>query len=907
MEFVALLVLVLSIVAIAIALQLRSRVWELERRIGQIDRWISLRGVGAPAAPPPIPTTPSAPLTVEPAGAPAQLSERLEEAAADKVNEAAPPPPPPLAPPPPPPPLPPAAAPARSFEERFGASWVVWIGGVALALGGIFLVQYSIEAGLIGPAVRVFLGGLLAAALIAGGEWTRRREFSSGLANIPTAHIPSILTAAGTTVAFATIYAAYAVYGFLSPAAAFILLGIVALATLAASLLHGPWLAALGQVGAFVVPALVASDTPNYWALYIYLAVVTAASFALARARLWRWLVITAVAFGTLWMLVGISDTRADVIAPHAFQALASFVLAALLIVSGLFYGPEAEDGRIDPISSGALAASLFGAAVLTLAQQHDALALTAFTLLAVATVAIAWRTEAAAAAVPVAGALAALVIADWAVDIQWRTLVAPGGPTAGLLPEPQHAFYGPQLALGGAFAALFGGAGFLAQGRSSRLPIRAEVPIIWAATAVVVPLAILIALYYRIYGFERALPFAALALGGAALFAVATELLTRHEPRPGAESAAAIFATGALAALALTLTFALEKGWLTVALALLVPGVAWIARQRPLPWLRWLAAIVAGLVVARIGYEPRIVVEAGAAPIFNWILYGYGVPALAFWVAGYILRKRFDDVPSRIVDAAAIVFTALTFCLEVRHYLHGGDIYWRSADLAELATQVVGALAFAIGLERLRARSGSIVHNVAAIVFAALALATIVFGLLLIENPWIWSTDVGGLFVNLNLLGYAVPAALAAALGLITRPTRPDWYRAVAAITAVVLAIAYLSLEVARFYQGPRLSIGPISGAEGYTYSAVWLGFGVILLIVGILLRSQPVRLASAAVVLLTVGKVFLLDMAGLTGVWRAFSFIGLGLVLVGIGYLYQRLLFARRPPAEPSEEQQR
>ena len=44
-------------------------------------------------------------------------------------------------------------------------------------------------------------------------------------------------------------------------------------------------------------------------------------------------------------------------------------------------------------------------------------------------------------------------------------------------------------------------------------------------------------------------------------------------------------------------------------------------------------------------------------------------------------------------------------------------------------------------------------------------------------------------------------------------------------------------------------------------------------------------------------VGRVFLMDMAGLTGVWRAFSFIGLGLVLVGIGYLYQRLLF-RKPP---------
>ena len=50
---------------------------------------------------------------------------------------------------------------------------------------------------------------------------------------------------------------------------------------------------------------------------------------------------------------------------------------------------------------------------------------------------------------------------------------------------------------------------------------------------------------------------------------------------------------------------------------------------------------------------------------------------------------------------------------------------------------------------------------------------------------------------------------------------------------------------------------------------------------------------------------KVFLYDMAGLTGIVRALSFIGLGLVLMGIGYLYQRLLFPRRPqPPSPGGE---
>ncbi|MCJ9707368.1 DUF2339 domain-containing protein, partial [Bradyrhizobium sp. SHOUNA76] len=137
----------------------------------------------------------------------------------------------------PPPPLP---APAPGFEEQLGTRWVVWIGGLALALGGFFMVRYSIEAGLLGPGVRVFLGGLFAAALLGAGEWSRRKESISNIQALPIANIPAILTAAGTAVAFATIYAAYALYGFLVPATAFVLLGIVAMCTLAAALLHGP-------------------------------------------------------------------------------------------------------------------------------------------------------------------------------------------------------------------------------------------------------------------------------------------------------------------------------------------------------------------------------------------------------------------------------------------------------------------------------------------------------------------------------------------------------------------------------------------------------------------------------------------------------------------------------------------
>ena len=180
---------------------------------------------------------------------------------------------------------------------------------------------------------------------------------------------------------------------------------------------------------------------------------------------------------------------------------------------------------------------------------------------------------------------------------------------------------------------------------------------------------------------------------------------------------------------------------------------------------------------------------------------------------------------------------------------------------LAEVALQVSVGLAMAIGLERLRGRTNSIVHDVGALIIAGARAAGIVFGLLFGENPLVTGEPVGGLFFNLILLGYcAAGRARRSALGADRAARRARMaYRTVAAVTAVVLALAYLSLEVRALLSRPVLTAGPITDAEQYTYSAVWLAFGVVLLLVGIFLRSQPVRLASAAVVLLTVVKVFL------------------------------------------------
>ncbi len=797
-------------------------------------------------------------------------------------------------------PLPPLAPskPKIGWEERFGTQWSVWLGGVALALGGFFLVRYSIEQGWFGPSARILLGAILAIALIAAGEWTRRHEIKTGLTGLPAAHIPSILTAAGTTIAYATVYASYALYGFIDAGAAFLLLGIVALATLGAALLHGPAVAGLGIVGAYLTPLIVTTETPNYWALYLYLAVVTAAAFGLARARLWRWLALVAVGFSLLWMLPGIGNVAGDVLTPHIAYVIACFVLAALLIVSGFLFGPEAAKGRGDLVSSAALGAYLLGAGLLVLATQHDLMTLLTFLILVAGTIAIAWRTDAAIAAVPWAAILTSLIFLQWSINIDIRDYGVPLDANAAPTWEPDRFIYGTHLWLGAGLAFIFGVTGFLAQARSeSVLTSR-----FWAASAVFAPTAILALLYYRIAQFDRSIPFAAAALGLAIAYAFAADYISRREPRPGSASAIAIFITGAVAALALGLTMVLERGWLTTSFALMVVGIAWVASARPMPGLRWLAGAITGLVLSRFLWDPMIMgPDVGTTPIFNWLLYGYGVPAASFWVAGYLMRRETDDGPLRLVEAASLFFTGLLFFLEIRHYMTGGNAYVSSDTLGEIALDVCFGLGFAIVLEKIRERTLSVVHNIGALIVTGLTLLAIAIGLGVAYNPAFSGEAIEGLFLNQILLGYGITAGLAAYLALITRNTRPRWHSALLAVVAVALALGYLSLQVMRIYHGPILTEGPTTDAEQYTYSAVWLAFGVVLLAAGIYLRSLPVRVASAAVVLLTVFKVFFVDMSDLTGIYRALSFIGLGAVLMGIGWFYQRLLFPRKPPAEP------
>lgn len=70
----------------------------------------------------------------------------------------------------------PATARRTGFEDIFGRKLPLWAGGITLAVCGLLIVKYSIDAGLLSPLVRVVGALLFGAGLIAGAEAALRND-----------------------------------------------------------------------------------------------------------------------------------------------------------------------------------------------------------------------------------------------------------------------------------------------------------------------------------------------------------------------------------------------------------------------------------------------------------------------------------------------------------------------------------------------------------------------------------------------------------------------------------------------------------------------------------------------------------------------------------------------------------
>jgi uncharacterized membrane protein len=118
-----------------------------------------------------------------------------------------------------------------------------------------------------------------------------------------------------------------------------------------------------------------------------------------------------------------------------------------------------------------------------------------------------------------------------------------------------------------------------------------------------------------------------------------------------------------------------------------------------------------------------------------------------------------------------------------------------------------------------------------------------------------------------------------------------------VAFVGVNLLALIALTLEAGDYFnrQLPLRRYDPtfyhdIALARGFTYSAIWLIYGAVLMFIGFWKRSPFTRWQALILIALTTIKVFLNDVSQLGGSYRIVSFIALGAVLLGISFAYQR-----------------
>jgi hypothetical protein len=210
--------------------------------------------------------------------------------------------------------------------EFFIARWfkdqpLIKIGGILFFLGAVWLVGYAIAEGWLRPEMQILFGLLLAMGCYAIGWWRMVTETVQGV----------VLTALGTGIAMATIFAGQQLYDlFPSPLALGLLCAAIAYTVLVSVRTTSEWLAIASVIAGFLSPLLVNAPEPSYALLLLYLFMLAAGFSALVVLTQWR-LVTLVTLIGTYFYQVALLERAPD--------ALLWFFV---VIATALFFGSVA-------------------------------------------------------------------------------------------------------------------------------------------------------------------------------------------------------------------------------------------------------------------------------------------------------------------------------------------------------------------------------------------------------------------------------------------------------------------------------------------------------------------------------------------------------------------------------------
>jgi len=176
-----------------------------------------------------------------------------------------------------------------------GGSLLVKAGVIVLFFGVSFLVKYAAEHSLLPIELRLSGAALAGIALLATGWRLRLRRAGYACA----------LQGGGIGILYLTTFAAFRLYALLPPFFAFaVLVAVAALSAVLAVLQESRSLAVLGASGGFLAPVLASTGTGSHVALFSYYALLNLGIAGIAWFRAWRILNLIGFAFT---FIIGIS------------------------------------------------------------------------------------------------------------------------------------------------------------------------------------------------------------------------------------------------------------------------------------------------------------------------------------------------------------------------------------------------------------------------------------------------------------------------------------------------------------------------------------------------------------------------------------------------------------------------
>ena len=780
----------------------------------------------------------------------------------------------------------PKPAAARDMEQALASRWFVWIGGAAIGVAGLLFVKYASENNLIPPFLWIVLGLAIGAALI----WLGERVRKSRPADVVD-YVPAALSAGGLITCFGSIYGAYAVFELIPATVAFIGIGLIALSAFFLSSRQGPLIAALGLIGSYGAPALVSSANPNAYGLFPYLIVIVAASFATLRGRNWWWLGYLALAGASAWALAwfygqGFHASELPVISLYAFAmgAVATLGLEGRKIFTDAQGNLAAPFAMSNPLRLATFGMALAGLvlAVQVFESQHEFWALLSFVVGMGLVAGFSWMKQGFSFAVALAGFATLFVIGVWPeVSLQtaamdenglWSTipgLVAPG-------------IFRNWMALG-----LLGFGGLGALGYLRKTP-----PQIWAAIAAGSAFLFLFGMWARVDFLYNNATWAALAVVLAAALGALVQLRRGRIGETNYYVAMSLLMGG----VALLLLFAADRLshglWLTLSLGVLALGFALLSTKLPLRTVGWIASAFGSLAAVRLFVMREIWSTGMVLPLGpHWPVLAHGGSAALLFGASRVVNPIMPRAKAALEGISLGLFVAMV-SLELRVFISGG-VATDNFTLLEMAAHFAAWGGAAYGLSyRQNLFSNFISKWGARILWAAACVGFVAFNLLLLNPLFTGDVIEGGRIFNSLWLAYLVPVGLIVLVAPKLEGLGWAQLRTPLAVLALVLFMTFVSLMVKVWFEGQQISLGDESDAESYSLSLAWLLCAGGLFVAGIRMARKSIRLGGLIVTALTVLKVFFVDLSDLGGLWRIASLLGLGLCLVGMGWLYTRFV---------------